>query len=234
MSLVSYVQNCLIKKKVHAVLKVGFPHYEGLNEIDGLKLLNGNPTVKLLRFEREFNVMLLEKCIPGTNLNKLDPLDQDQVVCSLLKEIWNVNILTKRFRPLGEMVSLWNDETLTNLKRFPDPYLAKEGCRIKRELIESTQKQFLLATDLHAGNILKAQRKPWLAIDIKPYIGDRAYDLTQHLLNNKERLRSKPKETIQKIADVGQVSAERLSYWVFARLASEYAGTEQQIARFII
>jgi len=38
----------------------------------------------------------------------------------------------------------------------------------------------LLATDLHAGNVLPAAREPWLVIDPKPFTGDPAYDATQH------------------------------------------------------
>jgi len=37
----------------------------------------------------------------------------------------------------------------------------------------------LLATDLHAGNVLRSERKPWLVIDPKLFIGDPAYDATQ-------------------------------------------------------
>jgi streptomycin 6-kinase len=36
----------------------------------------------------------------------------------------------------------------------------------------------MLATDLHAGNVLRAQREPWLVIDSKPFVGDRACDAT--------------------------------------------------------
>ena len=34
----------------------------------------------------------------------------------------------------------------------------------------------LLVTDLHAGNVLAAEREPWLVIDPKPYVGDPAYE----------------------------------------------------------
>ncbi len=35
----------------------------------------------------------------------------------------------------------------------------------------------LLHTDLHQGNVLAAQREPWLVIDPKPLVGEAAYDL---------------------------------------------------------
>jgi streptomycin 6-kinase len=79
----------------------------------------------------------------------------------------------------------------------------------------------LLATDLHAGNILQAQREPWLVIDPKPFIGDPAYDATQHLLNCIDRLRAEPLSTIQRFAELLGVDATRVRMWTFARLAAE-------------
>jgi streptomycin 6-kinase len=60
----------------------------------------------------------------------------------------------------------------------------------------------LLATDLHAGNVLRARREPWRVIDPKPFVGDPAYDATQHLRNCGVRLRSDPDGTIRRFADL--------------------------------
>src|SRR5439155_24538436 len=35
---------------------------------------------------------------------------------------------------------------------------------------------------------LRAEREPWLAVDPKPFVGDRAYDATQHLFNCQKRM----------------------------------------------
>jgi streptomycin 6-kinase len=79
----------------------------------------------------------------------------------------------------------------------------------------------LLATDLHAGNVLRAQRDEWLVIDPKPFIGDRAYDATQHLLNCSERLAAKPRDTVKRFASLLDLSEERVRLWLFARAAAE-------------
>lgn len=226
----SYVAPCVVDEKEQAVLKIGLPHEEALHEIDGLRLLNGNPTVHLLNFDKETNSMLLEQCFPGTQLNIVPETIQDEIISELLTEIWKADYTDENFRPLAAMVSQWNKETFEKLERFPDPDLAKEGCKLKEKLIESTEEPVLLATDLHAGNVLRAKRKDWLAIDIKPYIGDRTYDLTQHLLNCIERLTDNPNATINRVANLANVNSSRLRNWMFARLASEDDGVHQKLA----
>jgi streptomycin 6-kinase len=44
---------------------------------------------------------------------------------------------------------------------------------VRNELSRPALDDVLLATDLHAGNVLRAQRQPWLVIDPKPFVGDR-------------------------------------------------------------
>jgi len=78
-----------------------------------------------------------------------------------------------------------------------------------------------LPTDLHAGNVLRARREPWLVIDPKPFVGDPAYDATQHLRNCDVRLYSDPDETIRHFADLLGMDGDRIRLWMFARAAAE-------------
>jgi streptomycin 6-kinase len=68
--------------------------------------------------------------------------------------------------------------------------------------------------------VLRAQREGWLAIDPKPFIGDRAYDATQHLLNCRARLTSETTSTLRRCADLLEVDVERVRLWTFARVAA--------------
>jgi streptomycin 6-kinase len=99
--------------------------------------------------------------------------------------------------------------------------LVKEGLRLLEELSRSSPDDVLLATDLHAGNVLRARRQPWLVIDPKPFVGDRAYDATQHLCNCMERMLTAPGPTIRRFADLLEVDSERVRLWMFARAAAE-------------
>ena len=89
------------------------------------------------------------------------------------------------------------------------------------ELSRPSTDDVLLATDLHAGNVLRAQRAPWLVIDPKPFVGHRTYDATQHLLNCSGRLLTAPDTTIRRFADLLEVDDERVRLWMFARAAAE-------------
>ena len=117
--------------------------------------------------------------------------------------------------------------SLNRLVRLLFPFnrgLAREGLRLLEELPRTAPGEVLLATDLHAGNVLESQRLPWLVIDPKPFFGDPAYDATQHLLNCAARLRADPIGLIRRIGDLLGVSDERVRLWTFARAATDPPG----------
>jgi streptomycin 6-kinase len=224
----SWVASCVQRDGTPAVLKIGLPHMEAENEIDGLLFWNGDPTVFVLEADLELNAMLLERCEPGTTLREQPEDEQDQVIARLLKRLWRALPESHPFRPLSEMIAAWTKESVEQANRLPNAGLAKEGLRIFEALLNDAPCDVLLATDLHAGNVLRAQREPWLVIDPKPFYGDPAYDATQHLLNCKERLYSKPISTISRFADLLGVDPERVRLWTFARLASTPAGDRHE------
>jgi len=208
-----------------AVLKLGMPHMEGEHEIDALRFWNGDPTVRLLDAAEERNAMLLERCEPGTVLRSLPEPDQDLVIAGLLRRLWRQPPPTHRFRPLSAMTAHWSQETLADAARWPDAGLVREGLQVFDELPRSAPTEVLLATDLHAGNVLRAQREPWLVIDPKPFVGDPTYDATQHLFNCRGRMRADPLGTIQRFSDLLEVDHHRVRLWTFARAAAESRDT---------
>ena len=217
----SYVAAVVRADGTPAVLKVGMPHMEGEHEINGLRFWDGDPTVRLLMADDNLGAMLLERCLPGTVLRTLPQREQDVVISGLLRRLWRSPSTPHLFRSLSSLVEYWTNETLTQVERWPDAGLVREGLHVFKELHRNTTKAVLLATDLHAGNVLRAEREPWLAIDPKPFVGDPAYDATQHLLNSCERLRSDPDRIIRSFADLLGVEHERVRLWTFARAAAE-------------
>ena len=204
-----------------AVLKLGMPHMEAAHEIQALALLDGDPTVRLLESDADVNAMLLERCEPGTSLRERPELEQDVVIARLLRRLWRSPATPHSFRPLSAMTAHWAEETMAAAARWRDQGLIRAGLQLFEELSRPSSDVVLLATDLHAGNVLRAQRVLWLVIDPKPFVGDRAYDATQHLLNCRERMLRAPEATIRRFADLLEVDDERVRLWMFARVAAE-------------
>ncbi|HYN86875.1 MAG TPA: aminoglycoside phosphotransferase family protein [Ardenticatenaceae bacterium] len=202
-----------------AVLKLGMPHMEAEHEIDGLRFWNGDSTVRLIAADDDLNAMLIERCEPGTVLRVLPEPEQDVVIAGLLCRLWRAPALPHPFRPLAAMTAAWREEALAEAALWTDPGLVREGLRLFEELPKSAPAEVLLATDLHAGNVLRAQREPWLVIDPKPFVGDPAYDATQHLLNCAARLAADPDGTIRRFSDLLGLDHERVRLWTFARAA---------------
>ena len=102
-----------------------------------------------------------------------------------------------------------------------DAGLAREGLALFRELSRTGPTEVLLFTDLHAGNVLSGQRRPWLLIDPKPYVGDPHYDVLQHLLNCNASLQADPIGLLTEVADLAGLDAGRVRQWLFARCVQE-------------
>ena len=57
-----------------------------------------------------------------------------------------------------------------------------------------TQGELVVAhQDFHGGNILRAAREPWLAIDPKPLVGEREFDTASLLRDRRQELNRDPK-----------------------------------------
>ncbi len=228
----AWVAPVTLRDETTAILKLGMPHMEGEHEIEGLRFWSGNPTVQLLEADDDLGAMLLERCEPGTVLRELPETEQDVIIASLLRRLWRPPLACHPFRPLAAMTEYWSNETLAHAEHWPDPGLVSEGLNLFKKLSEAAPAEVLLATDLHAGNVLRARREPWLVIDPKPFVGDPAYDATQHLLNCYARLRAEPDETIRRFADLLNLDYERVRLWTFARAAVQ-AGHDGRSDRWI-
>jgi streptomycin 6-kinase len=208
------------------VVKIGWPHPEAADEATGLAAWAGRGAVLLHAVEvlADATAMLLERCVPGVALSTRPEPEQDSVVADLLLRLWIPPPDSLRFRPLADMCAQWaHTFEARGGATALDPGLARDGIALFRQLPLSAERTVLLCTDLHAGNILAAEREPWLAIDPKPYIGDPTYDVLQHMLNCAERLHADPLRFTRQMADLVGVDAERLRLWLFARCVQESA-----------
>jgi len=208
------------------VLKIGWPHFEALHEADALQAWNGQGAVRV--YERATvdgtTALLIERCRPGTTLASQPQAEQDVVVAGLLARLWCAPAAGHPFRTLQFMCDAWADGYERKAARSAvtlDSGLARDGITLFRSLPATAERDVLLVTDLHAGNILQAEREPWLVIDPKPFTGDPTYDALQHILNCDDRLRADPVSLVRRMAGLLDLDAERLQLWLFARCVQE-------------
>ncbi len=239
----SWVCPVVRRDGTRAVLKLAMPHMEGKHEIQGLRYWSGRSRlpcwVNLLEADVDSGAMLLERCLPGTALRSEPEPEQDVILAGVLRRVWEAAMDETgldgagldgagldetgldEFRPLSQMIDFWCEETLAQKHFWPDAGLVSEGMRVMKELARPATTDVLLATDLHAGNVLRAQREAWLAIDPKPFTGDRSYDPVQHLMNCEARLHRDPRGLVERVAGLSGVDPERLRLWTFARAAAD-------------
>ncbi|MGZ6910850.1 MAG: aminoglycoside phosphotransferase family protein [Acidimicrobiia bacterium] len=210
------------------VLKVAWQHTEALHEAEGLAVLGGHGAVEVFAFEHmggDTTGMLLERCRPGNQLRGRPEAEQHVVVTDLLRSVWAVALASDHpFRPLSVMADDWVVRAEAVLAATPgrlDAGLAREGLALFRELSRTAPTEVLLFTDLHAGNVLSGERRPWLLIDPKPYVGDPHYDVLQHLLNCDVSLQADPIGLLTEVADLAGLDAGRVRQWLFARCVEE-------------
>ena len=167
-----------LRDGTEAVLKVCFPHRESEHEADALARWNGNGAVRLLAHDRERSALLIERCRPGTPLHELGADAALDVVVGLLPRLWVP--AGEPFRPLAEEAAWWASYLPERWERAGRPFerrLLDVAVGALEELAPTQGAQVLLHQDLHADNILRAEREPWLAIDPKPLVGEREFGL---------------------------------------------------------
>jgi streptomycin 6-kinase len=161
-----------------AVLKVQFPHRESEHEAAALSRWNGGGAVRLLAHDEEWRALLLERCEPGTPLSEVEQDAALDVVIGLLPRLWLP--AAEPFRPLAEEAAGWAEHLPRSWLRAGEPFdrrLLDAALEALQSLPGSQGEQVLLHQDLHAGNVLRSAREPWLVIDPKPLVGEREFGI---------------------------------------------------------
>jgi streptomycin 6-kinase len=168
---------------VAAVLKLSVPHDESRYEGAALERWGGDGAVSVLRSSADGFTLLLERCEPGHDLWRLGVCEQIEVMADLLPRLWTTPAPEVPFRQLAETTAGWvrQMEAKAAAMGLSRP-VADRARRWAEELVDRKPRR-LLHGDFHPENILAGRRRPWLAIDPKPIVGDPAFDLAQVLGN---------------------------------------------------
>ena len=184
-----------------AVLKIQFPDRESEHEADALRAWDGHGAVRLLADDRKRRALLLERCQPGTPLAEIGAERALDVAIALLPRLFIP--AGKPFRPLADEAEEWATDLPSDWERAGRPFereLIDAAVEALRSLATSQREQVLVHQDLHAGNVLRAEREPWLVIDPKPLVGEREFGVSalirgaelgatpEHVLHRLDRL----------------------------------------------
>lgn len=210
-----------------AVLKVTWPHREMAGEAAALRAWAGRGAVRLLAHDAERHALLVERCVPGTELPDapLPPADALARAADVLAALWDAPR-----PPDGELETVaavcaeWADivtERMDRLRPAYDPGLVSLGAALLRDLPATARREAVVHGDFNPGNILATDRG-WLAIDPKPMVGDPGYDLWPLVTQLDDPFEHDDptavlRERLALLADALDEPADRTAAWCVAR-----------------
>jgi streptomycin 6-kinase len=242
---VAYVAPATLADGTAAILKVNFPDAESEREADALEHWGGEGAVRVLCHDPERRALLVERCDPGDELwSVTDEEEANRIAARVLLRLWRKPApLAHRFRLLAHEAARWAAELPVQWQAAGRPFersLLERTVAALRELGPAQGQQVVLHQDFHGGNVLRARREPWLAIDPKPLVGEREFDTASLLRDRRDELARDPsparrirRRLDQLAAELG-LDRERMRGWAVAHaLAWGVSGTganEQHVA----
>ena len=202
---VSFVAPVELGGGSRAVLKVFVPEvWENEREGDALAHWDGRGAVRLLQRDRERHALLLERCEPGTPLWTIrDEDDANAVATAVLRRLWRPAPPEHPFRLLSDDAERWAEtfpDAWAQLGRPFERALVDAALDAVRTLVPSQGGAVVLHQDFHSGNVLRAEREPWLAIDPQPLVGEREFDAAS-LLRDRLRAAGDPEPRLRRRLD---------------------------------
>lgn len=209
------------------VYKITVPHDESRFESHALAAYGGDGAVRLIAGEPPTFEYLLEHARPGHDLWTVDDdSTRLDVACGLMTRLWRAEVADE-IRSLRTTAEAWAAVTERRLITHELSWIAgpvERGIGLLRTLPVESEEKVLLHGDFHPGNILAAEREPWLAIDPKPLAGDPAFEPVQLLTQYGGRIAEPPsvakiERRLGSIAECTGLDAERIGRWAIARTA---------------
>lgn len=189
---VSLVVPAVLPDGTGAVLKLNFPEPESEREADALELWRGGGAVRLLDHDAELRALLLERCQPGTPLWHVEAGDEaNRIAAGVLRRLWRTPPAGHSFRLLADEAARWAEELPRHWEQLGRPFerrLLDEAVGALIALGPAQGEPVVCHQDFHGGNVLRARREAWLAIDPKPLVGEREFDAASLLRDRRWEL----------------------------------------------
>lgn len=203
------------------VLKVAWPGPEFAQELLALRLLDGRSVVRLYESEADRGAALVERLDHERPL-AYRPLSEVLAVAARLLRQGAIEVPPGTDLPsVAGMASELSETLAARASRLGDPLpsdLLERACRYATELA-SVDANLLVNWDLHAADILAADRQPWLAIDPRPAIGVPELGVAQLLWWQLDRMPDPagPLRALDLVVREAELDPELARRWVYLR-----------------
>jgi streptomycin 6-kinase len=193
--------------------------------------------VRLLDHDPERWALVLERAEPGVFLSSIGPEGAFAVLIELLPRLWIA--ADEPFTRLEDEAAIWTatlEDRLEHTEGPEDRRLVQEAIAAIEDLAPTQRERVLLNQDLHGGNVLSASREPWLMIDPKPLIGERAFALAPIVRSNElGHSREHVVRRLDVLSAALDVDRERARRWTIAHTAAWGAeGAHRQAALWLL
>jgi streptomycin 6-kinase len=181
---------------------------ESRHEAEALELWDGHGAVRVLAHDPAHRALLLERCRPGTPLGTRYGDEELTIAAKLMERLWRPPSDDVAWRRLDDVAESWRRQLP---QRYSGPLL-DEALDALDTLVPTREEVVLCHQDLHGGNILCAEREPWLAIDPKPIVAERAYD-TVAIVRDAKPTRDELRRRLDALSDLLGLDRERMLLW---------------------
>src|SRR5918997_4502426 len=191
-------------------LKISLPDKESEYDAEALARWNGRGAARLLARDDGRRAMLVERLRPGTQLWALPDEEATEIAADVLEQLWVP--ADRPFRRLEDEAARWAEDLP---RREVDEELVDRAISFLREAGPTQRESVLLHQDLHGGNVLLSQRG-WLAIDAKPLVGEREFDVASLIRDRRPATKRVMERRLDYLVDRLSLDRERTRGWAIA------------------
>ncbi|MGI5191902.1 aminoglycoside phosphotransferase family protein [Promicromonospora sp. CA-289599] len=218
-----------------AVLKLDLQDAENRSEPTALRAYDGDGAVRLLEYDPDSGAMLLESARPGTALlaHQFPGLSEHDaarerfaIACDLFRRLWRTPVPAVGYPAIPRAADLlkgWAEYFDEAAGRSPD--IVEElalGVRLCGALAD-TDEVGIANRDNHLSNVVSSVREPWLLIDPKPVLAERAFDGGYFLFKQQLHGPVRGTELLHAVADGLGADLERVRAWATLQAVAHIA-----------
>jgi streptomycin 6-kinase len=219
---------------VPAILKVTSGAGETEHEHIVLRRWGGDGAVRLLSADPPHHAVLLER-LGEKSLHTLRDVDACEVVAALYRRL-HVPALPQ-LPTLSSYLERWTAEFEKLPRSAPIPHrLVEQATALSRELADHPASS-VVHGNLHYGNVLAAERQPWLAIAPRPVNGDPHYEVAPMLWHRWDELTGNVRDGVRHrfytLVNAAGFDEDRVRAWVVVRVVQQAIRDPANLTKYV-